>query len=417
MKKSSSQRFGVGTIVNHPGDAAHPLHSHVMPIFQTSTFSFDTVDSALAAFSGEDRDSYVYTRGRNPNATLLAQKLAWLEGRAMMAREKTDNPGDVAAAQIYGSGMGAISAAVLSRMKSGDEALVQGSIYGGTFNLWSEICPRFGIKAHFLNSFVLDKWAAALAKNPKIKVVYIESPANPTLDIQDITALADLAHAHGAWLIVDNTFATPYHQQPLSLGADIVVHSLTKFISGHGATTGGAVVSRHPKDLELFSEFWKFSIELGSTASPMDCWITEMGLKTFEVRMQRHSENAMRVASMLQNHPKIARVDYPGLADNRYHALAARQMQNGFGGLLSFELKTGLAGSKRFMDALRIPSIAISLGSVDSLIQCPALMTHSNVPVEQREAAGITEGLIRLSVGIENFEDIRDDLEQALQEV
>lgn len=417
MNNIRKQRLGVGTIVTHPGSSKRPLHSHVMPVFQTSTFSFDTVEGAMAAFSGEDKESYVYSRGRNPNATLLAEKLAWLEGRDLMARQNTDNPGDVAAAQIYGSGMGAISAAVLARLKAGDCALVQGSIYGGTFNLWSEICPRYGITAHFVNSFNLDDWAHALELHPNVKVLYIESPANPTLDVQDIAALADLAHSHGAWLIVDNTFATPYHQQPLSLGADLVVHSLTKFISGHGATTGGAVVTRHPEYMQLFSEFWKMSIELGATPSPHDCWITEMGLKTFEIRMQRHAENAMRIAQVLQAHDKIARVDYPGLADNRYHALASRQMQNGYGGLLSFELKTGFEGSKRFMNALQIPSIAISLGSVDSLIQCPALMTHSNVPREQREAAGITDGLIRLSVGIENVEDLEADLDQALSVV
>ncbi|MBL0375462.1 aminotransferase class I/II-fold pyridoxal phosphate-dependent enzyme [Rhizobium sp. KVB221] len=410
--RQKNRLTGVSSIVTSSRDT--PLHSHVPPIFQTSTFSFPSTDAALRAFGGEDNESFVYSRGRNPNAEDLARKLSWLEARDLMAETGADSVDTVAAGRIFSSGMGAISALLSSQLSMGDVVLSQASLYGGTFSFMKEICPRMGVEVRFVSSFLPEDWVRALEMHPKAKLVYIETPSNPTMEIHDIRALADIAHAAGARLAVDNTFATPYLQQPLSLGADYVVHSLTKFISGHGATIGGAVISRRPEEVSLYSHFWKHAIELGASPSPFDCWLTDMGLKTLELRMMRHSANALAIAQLLDGHPKVDSVSYPGLAAHPQHDLARAQMRGGFGGLLTFELKDGLAGSKRFMDSLSIPSIAISLGSVDSLVQCPALMTHSNMSREDQRAAGISDGQIRLSVGIESIEDLATDILQAL---
>ena len=388
-----------------------------MPIYQTTTFGFDDVSSALECFSFEDTESYVYTRGRNPNSIQLAEKISYLEGLDLIQAKPDKDAKELVDAYITSSGMGAINAAILSKMKHGDVALVQTSIYGGTHTFWTDIAPRFGLSAKFVNSFDVEDWKQAFAAVPEANVVYIETPSNPTMDIHDISALADLAHENGAWLIVDNTFATPYHQRPLSFGADMVVHSSTKYLGGHGITTGGMVVSRHAEFVNFFGDLGQMASELGSTPSPQDSWMVSVGLKTLEVRMQRHASNAAAIADYMSTHPKIGKVLYPGLADNPYHELAKRQMHNGFGGLVSFEIAGDIPAAHRFLDALTLPSIAISLGATDSLIQNPATMTHRSVPKEIREAAGITDGLVRLSVGIENIEDLLDDLEQALSKV
>ncbi len=415
--KSVNPGQGTGTLLNHVGEHHHALSAHVMPIFQTSTFSFDTVQAAVDSFTGVDRDSYVYTRGRNPNSALLAQKIAYLEGIDLIRAAPEKDVCDIVDAYVTGSGMGAITAAVLSRMKSGDKALVQASIYGGTHTFWSEIAPRYGMSAGFVEGFDLEDWQQAFVDAGDISVVYVESPANPTMEVQDLGGLADLAHEHGAWLIVDNTFATPYHQKPLSFGADMVVHSSTKYIGGHGVATGGIIVCRHPEFVNLFSELWQLASELGASPSPNDSWLMAMGLKTLELRMQRHSSNAMQIAQYLDTNKLIQKVLYPGLPDFRYHEMAKKQMENGFGGLVSFELVGGANSATRFIDALTLPAIAISLGSTDSLIQCPASMTHRNMSRPEREAVGITDGLIRFSVGIENVEDLIADIEQALGKI
>ena len=415
--KTVNPEQGFGTLLNHVGEHHHPLSAHVMPIFQTSTFSFDTVQAAVNSFTGVDKESYVYTRGRNPNSALLAQKVAYLEGIDLIRAAPDKDVYDIVDAYVCGSGMGAITAAVLSRMKAGDKALVQASIYGGTHTFWSEIAPRYGMSAQFVQSFDLQDWKQAFVDAGDISVVYVESPANPTMEVQDLRGLADLAHEHGAWLIVDNTFATPYHQRPLGFGADMVVHSSTKYIGGHGVATGGIIVCRHPDFVNLFSDLWQLASELGASPSPNDSWLMAMGLKTLELRMQRHSSNAMQIARFMQEHKKIKTVLYPGLPDFKYHEMAKKQMQNGYGGLVSFELSGGASSAAKFIDLLTLPAIAISLGSTDSLIQCPASMTHRNMPKAEREAAGITDGLIRFSVGIENVEDLIADLDQALNQI
>jgi methionine-gamma-lyase len=408
---------GIGTLVNHVGEHKHHLRAHVMPIYQTTTFGFDKVSSALDCFSFKDTDSFVYTRGRNPNSIQLAEKISYLEGIELIEASPQKPVNDLVDAYITASGMGAINAAVLSRMKTGDVALVQTSIYGGTHTFWMEIAPRFGISAKFISGFDIQQWKQAFQETPEANLVFIETPSNPTMDILDIQALADLSHENDAWLVVDNTFATPYHQRPLGLGADLVVHSSTKYLGGHGVTTGGMVVSRHADFVNFFGELGQMASEFGSTPSPQDSWMINIGLKTLEVRMQRHASNAMAVAEYMVTHPKIGKVLYPGLVDNKYHDLATRQMHNGFGGLVSFEVNGDIPAAHRFLDALTIPTIAISLGATDSLIQNPATMTHRSLSKEIREAAGITDGLVRLSVGIENIEDILADIEQALDQV
>ena len=416
-KNSKKGGRGISTLVNHVGEHNHHERAHVMPIYQTTTFGFDSVAQALDCFTFKDSESYVYTRGRNPNSIQLAQKMAYLEGIELIEAAPEKAPKELVDAYITSSGMGAINAAVLARMKNGDTALVQTSIYGGTHTFWTEVAPRFGISAKFIDSFDPQDWKQAFLDTPDANVVYIETPSNPTMDIHDIAALADLAHENNAWLIIDNTFATPYHQRPLGLGADLVVHSSTKYLGGHGVTTGGMVVSRHAKYVNFFGELGQLASELGSTPSPQDSWMINIGLKTLAVRMERHASNAMAVAEYLVSHPKVGKVLYPGLADNPYHALAKRQMHNGFGGLVSFEVNGDIPAAHRFLDALTIPSIAISLGATDSLIQNPASMTHRSLSKEMREKAGISDGLVRFSVGIENIEDLLADLEQALAQV
>ncbi|MFT4636499.1 MAG: methionine-gamma-lyase [Arenicella sp.] len=423
LKKEQSKQStiakirGIGTLVNHVAEHKHHLRAHVMPIYQTTTFGFDDVASALDCFSFKDTESFVYTRGRNPNSIQLAEKISYLEGLDLIEAAPERPVNELVDAYITASGMGAINVAVLSRMKQGDVAIVQTSIYGGTHTFWTEIAPRFGISAVFVDSFDVEDWTRAFLATPEANVVYIETPSNPTMDIHDIAALADLAHENEAWLIVDNTFATPYHQRPLGLGADLVVHSSTKYLGGHGVTTGGIVVSRHADFVNFFGELGQLGSELGSTPSPQDSWQINIGLKTLEVRMQRHASNAMAVAEYMASHPKIGKVLYPGLVNNLYHELAKRQMHNGFGGLVSFEVKGDIPAAHRFLDALKIPSIAISLGATDSLIQNPATMTHRSLSKDVREAAGITDGLVRLSVGIENIEDLLADLDQALEKI
>jgi methionine-gamma-lyase len=300
---------------------------------------------------------------------------------------------------------------LFSLLKSGDTILAQEAVYSATFTFLKEIAPTLGIKVAWVRESGLTSWEAAFAENPKAKLVYAETPANPTMAVVDLKPLAELAHRHGAWLAVDNTFATPYCQRPLSLGADIVMHSTTKFLSGHGALTGGAVISKHPD--YIHKTLYQFVKTLGGIPSPFDAWLANLGLKTFELRMQRHCENAVQVARFLATHPAVAVVHYPGLEDDPGHAIAAQQMF-AFGGMLSFELKGGMQAGIQLMERVKLATLAVSLGMVDTLIEHPASMTHGPVPREDRLNQGITDGLVRLSVGIENLPDILADLEQGL---
>jgi len=412
-----SEKHGLSTLVTHLGEAANPFNAHVEPIYQTSTFNFPDVATG-AGIVGRTQPGFYYTRLGNPNLEHLASKLAFLEALDMLRANPGVPPEDLAAGQLFASGMAAASAVLLSRLKAGDTVIAQEAVYSNTFNFLQEVAPRLDLQVAWVSDVSPQGWEAAFAAHPGACLAYAETPANPTMTVVDLQAAAEIAHRHGAWLAVDNTFATPYCQRPLSLGADIVIHSTTKFLSGHGALIGGAVTSRHPAyihdDLRLFVKV------LGGTPSPFDSWLANLGLKTFELRMQRHCQNALAVARWLSAHPAVAAVHYPGLENHPAHQVALRQMHfNGapaFGSMLAFELKGGLEAGVRLMERVAVATLAVSLGNVDTLIQHPASMTHAPVPRPDRLKQGITDGLVRLSVGIENIEDLLADLEQGLKD-
>ncbi len=405
---------GLSTIVTHYEEGENPFHAHITPIYQTSTFSFPDVATGAAIFAGK-QPGYIYSRAGNPNVDQLARKYAYLEGLDLIRQQPEKDPTELVAGRVMSSGMAAISAAVMGRVTAGEKVVVQREIYGNAYRFFNEVAPRIGIQVVWVDSMASQAWEAALDAHPDAVLVYVETPANPTLSILDLAAVTELAHARGAWVMVDNTFATPYHQRPLTLGCDVVVHSTTKYLTGHGVVIGGAIISRHldymrhPKDgVRLLARV------MGPAVSPFDAWLANLGLKTFELRMARHASNAMTIARWLESHPQVARVHYPGLESHPGHEIARRQMFHGFGGMVSFELKGGFDAGVTLMNHVRLATLAVSLGNVDTLIEHPASMTHAGVPSEARLQVGITDGLVRLSVGIENVEDLIADLDQAL---
>lgn len=401
---------GMGTQVTHASEGNNPLNVHVTPIYQASTFTFPDVATGAAIFKGE-QPGYIYTRYDNPNLFQLAEKLAVLEGLDLLRKRPGEDPHDVVEGMVFTSGMAAVTAAILARVKAGGVIISQEALYGGTYNFLHDIAPQYGIQTIFLPDPSPEKWEEAFRSNPGASLAFAESPANPTMAVVDLEAVAAIAHQHNAWLMVDNTFATPYCQRPLTLGSDVVVHSTTKYLSGHGLVIGGAVISTQldyvRKDLFTLLKI------LGGSASPFDAWLTNIGLKTFELRMQRHCENAVVIATHLSKHPKIEKVYYPGLESRPDHAVARRQMLH-YGGMLSIELKGGLEAGIAMMDHLKLATMAPNLGTVDTLVQHPASMSHVSVARENRLKMGITDGLVRVSVGIEDVEDILADLDQAL---
>ena len=404
------KNFGLGTLVNHFAEGDYPHRAHVMPIYQTSLFSFPDHATGVAIYDGS-MEGYTYTRAGNPNADHFALKVARLEAIDLLDVQKGAQVDDLVAGKAFASGMSAISSAILARVKAGETIIVQESLYSNAFNFLSKIAPRMGIDVVWVKDTSAAGWEAALKANPQATLVYAETPANPMMLVVNLAEVADLAHQYGCWLVVDNTFATPYCQRPLSLGADVVVHSATKYLSGHGVIIGGLVISTH-------LDFMKQQIPLimktlGGAPSPFDTWLANLGLKTFELRLQRHCENALAVAQFLQNHPAVERVNYPGLESDPGHEIAKQQM-HAFGGMVSFELMDGLQGGERLMNRLQLVTLGVSLGNVDSLIQHPASMTHVSVPPAERHKMGISDGLVRFSVGIENEQDILADLEQGL---
>jgi methionine-gamma-lyase len=406
----NSKNFGLGTLVNHFAEGDYPHRAHVMPIYQTSLFSFPDHATGVAIYDGS-MEGYTYTRAGNPNADHFALKVARLEAIDLLDVQKGAQVDDLVAGKAFASGMSAISSAILARVKAGETIIVQESLYSNAFNFLSKIAPRMGIDVVWVKDTSAAGWEVALKANPQATLVYAETPANPMMLVVNLAEVADLAHQYGCWLVVDNTFATPYCQRPLSLGADVVVHSATKYLSGHGVIIGGLVISTH-------LDFMKQQIllimkTLGGAPSPFDTWLANLGLKTFELRLQRHCENALAVAQFLQNHPAVERVNYPGLESDPGHEIAKQQM-HAFGGMVSFELMDGLQGGERLMNRLQLVTLGVSLGNVDSLIQHPASMTHVSVPPAERHKMGISDGLVRFSVGIENEQDILADLEQGL---
>lgn len=355
----------------------------------------------MAVFTGEEA-GHLYSRFGNPTIDSVAAKIAALEAH----RLEVDTYG-----YLFSSGMAAIASLVLGLLRQGDKILTQGNLYGGTTELFNKILSPVGIRPVLTDLGDLDTTEALLRKDAAISMIYFETPANPTLACVDMARLSDLAHRYDCIMVADNTFATPYVQQPLAFGADFVVHSTTKYLNGHGNSTGGALIGRQDdgRQERIFT-----ALKLvGTNSNAWDAWLINNGLKTLALRMEQHCRNAQTIAEYLQQHPRIEQVNYPGLPSHPDHRLAQRQMKR-FGGMLSFELSGGLEAGKAFMNRLRFCTLAPTMGDVDTLVLHPASMSHLRVPPEVRLANQITDGLVRLSVGIEDVEDILADLEQAL---
>jgi methionine-gamma-lyase len=407
---SIDPRHGIGTLVTHVTEMQNPLNAHVTPIYQTSTFSFPDVQTGAARFKGEE-PGYIYTRLNNPNMAQLAFKIAVLEGLDMLRAQPERAAEEICGGLVFASGMAAITAAIMARVKGGQTIIAQENIYSATYNFLHDLAPQYGIEVIWIKDPCNSCWEDAFARHPEAVMAYAETPANPNLAMVDLATVAQIAHAKGAWLIVDNTFATPFCQRPLTLGADIVVHSTTKYLSGHGLVIGGAVAS---SQIEYVKGplFQMFRI-MGGCPSPFDAWLTNIGLKTFELRMERHCENALQIARYLEGHPKVDRVYYPFLESQPEYALAKQQMKFG-GAMIAFEVKGGMRAGAALMEHVRLSTLAVSLGNVDSLISHPASMSHSTLTAEERLAMGISDGMVRFSIGIENVEDLVNDLDQAL---
>ncbi|CRM72166.1 methionine gamma-lyase [Pseudomonas brenneri] len=394
--KNKHNTFGFSTRAIHYGYDAQDHHGALVPpIYLSATFAFPTAEYGAGCFAGEE-SGHFYTRISNPTLALLESRMATLEG------------GEAAVA--FSSGMGAIAATFWTLLRPGDEVIVSQTLYGCTFALLHHGIAEFGIKVRHVDLSDLDALRAALS--PATRMIYCETPANPNLQLIDIGAVAKIAHQQpGITVVIDNTYCTPYLQRPLELGADVVVHSATKYLSGHGDITAGIAVSRH--DLAQRIRLQGLKDLTGAVLSPQDAFLLMRGLKTLALRMDRHCSNAQAVAEALQAHPAVESVTYPGLRSFPQYELAARQMKLS-GGMIAFELKGGITTGRRFMNALKLFSRAVSLGDAESLAQHPASMTHSTYTPEQRAQHGISEGLVRLSVGLEDIADLLADIEQAL---
>lgn len=387
------------TVKEHPENRT--TAPHVLPIYATSSFDFEDINQGIEIFKNIE-SGHAYSRYANPTVDTVAAKIAALEAYGL---------GFEASAVMTSSGMSAIATLLLGTLRSGDKVLSQGNLYGGTTELLKSIFGQFGIETVFVDLRNLELVERSLQADKAIKMLYCETPANPTLACVDIAALSNLAHQHGALCAIDNTFATPVLQQPFALGVDYVIHSTTKYLNGHGNSIAGVVIGRDQESMR--KGVWKAMKLVGTNCSPFEAWLTNNGMKTLSLRMERHCANAMALAKYLESNPAVARVNYPGLASHPDHALASRQMR-GFGGMLSFELRGGLDAGIACMNRIRFCSLAPTLGDVDTLILHPASSSHLAVPKEIRQQNGITDGLIRVSVGIENVADIVADLEQAI---
>lgn len=375
---------------------------HVLPLYATSSFDFEDINQGIDIFKNIE-SGHAYSRYANPTVDTVAAKIAALE---------TYGLGLEAFAVMTSSGMSAISTLFLGTLRQGDKVLSQGNLYGGTTELLKSIFAPFGIETIFTDLRNLEQVEKTLQEDKAIKMLYCETPANPTLACVDIAALAALAHQYEALCAIDNTFATPVLQQPFALGVDYVIHSTTKYLNGHGNSIAGVVVGRDKATMR--ASVWRAMKLVGTNCSPFEAWLTNNGLKTLSLRMERHCSNTLALAQYLEKHPSVVRVNYPGLESHADHALAKRQMHGGFGGMLSFELSGGLEAGIACMNKIKFCSLAPTLGDVDTLILHPASSSHLAVPKEIRLQNGITDGLIRISVGIENVTDIVADLEQAI---
>ena len=392
---SDSKRQGFSTRAIHAGYNPHDEFGALNPpLFLNSTYAFRTIEEGQQRFQGE-AEGYVYSRVGNPTQSVLEARLADLEGGE--------------AALALASGMGAIAALFWSFLRPGDEIIADKTLYGCTFSYLTEGLRKFGVRVSFAD--LTDPQNLANALSDATRFVFFETPVNPNMRVIDIAAMARTVAGHPARIIVDNTYATPYLQQPLALGADFVVHSLTKYLCGHGDVIAGAVIGPR-EDMDLIRGFGLKDMT-GAVISPMDAYLIIRGLKTLEIRMQRHCATAAMLAELINGHPAVASAYYPGLAAHPQHDLAARQMRD-FGGMIAFELKGGYEAGLRFMDAVKLALRAVSLGDAETLVQHPASMTHATYPPEERARHAISEGLVRISVGLETPEDLAADISQAL---
>jgi len=385
-EKHSQENYGFGTLAIHAGQSPDPVTGSVMtPIYQTSTYAQE---------SPGKHKGFEYSRTDNPTRTAYQACVAALEKAKY--------------ALAFSSGLATEDAILHATLKSGDHVLCCDDVYGGTFRLFDKVFKRMGIEFTFVDMSDLKKVESAF--RPNTKLVWLETPTNPMLKILDVTAICDLARKKNAVSVVDNTFVSAYFQKPLELGADVVMHSVTKYMNGHSDVVGGVLATNNST---LYNELKFFQNAIGAVPSPMDCFLVMRGLKTLHVRMERHAKNAMEIARFLEKHAKIEKVIYPGLESHPQHSLACKQM-SGFGGMITFFLRGGLSEAKAFLEKVRIFALAESLGGVESLIEHPAIMTHASIPSETRKVLGIHDNLIRISVGIEDLADLKADLTQAL---
>jgi methionine-gamma-lyase len=391
-----TKNLGFNSRIIHGGGYKDPMGSATVPIYQTSTFAFENADHGAACFSGES-DGYIYTRIGNPTIGVLENIVADLEGGF----------GGIAA----GSGMGAVNIIYFGLLNSGDHIVSSAAVYGPSRVVMEQHYSRFGVESTYVNTSDIEAVKNAIRSNTRM--LFIETPANPTIDITDLKACAALAQENNLILVVDNTFCSPYLQKPLDLGADVVFHSMTKFINGHADIVAGMVVA---KTEALFKKLRSTMINLGCNMDPHQAYMVIRGLKTLGIRIERAQQNAMKIADYLEQHPKVKWVKYPGLPSHPHYKLALDQMK-GPGCMISFELKGGFEAGKRLMDHVQLALLAVSLGGVETLIQHPASMTHSKMTHESKLKAGISDGLVRYAVGIEDVEDLLKDLDQALAAV
>ena len=407
MPSQNDSLTGFGSFAIHSGHEKDGNNAHLTPIYASSTYVFDNADQGMRRFNGEEK-GYIYSRWGNPTMTEAEQKISALESFGLTENGKALQLKSI----LHSSGMAAISALLLGTLKTGDKILSHFSLYGGTQELMDKVLPSLGIEAVIVDLRDLNKAEEALKSDPNIKLLYLETPANPTIQCVDIDELTKLAKQFNLIVAVDNTFATPYLQQPFKYNVDFVFHSTTKFLNGHGTAIGGVIVG---KDLEfMHGRMEKVHRLLGGNSNSFDAFLLTQGMKTLEVRMERHCSNAMKVAAFLEKNKSVAKVNYLGLTSHPDFSTAKKQMAHP-GAMLSFELKDGLQAGKKFIDKLQMCVRAVSLGTCDTLLSHPASMTHFGVSKEKREQYGISDGLIRMSVGIENIEDILNDLEQALK--
>ncbi len=398
---------GISTVTLHTASHENDNYSHTTPIYATSTFTFGSAEEGMERFKGEDK-TRLYTRWGNPTFTAAEQTIEALEAHGL--KNEQGEPLQVKAL-LHSSGQAAMTTLFFSNLSAGDTLISHYSLYGGSQELMQKVLNEAGVKVILIDIHDEALLLETIKANPNTKLIHLETPANPTLQCVDIEAVCKIAHANGIKVSVDNTVATPYLQQPFALGADFVFHSATKFLNGHGSALHGVLLG---KDLELMhTKVWKWHVLLGGNSNAFDAYLLIQGMKTLELRMEKHCSNAAKVAAFLETHPAIAHVNYTGLASHPHHAIAKKQMKQ-HAPLISFELKGGIEAGKKFINAVEICTRAVSLGTVDTLVSHPASMTHMSIPKVEREKYGITDGLIRMSVGIENIEDLEADLAQAL---